>query len=286
MRVTARFILTMLCAAFLQRLSLAAPARVTPPMPFSFPTNSAQSFDPVERTMAAAQVLESAVVSLKPGVWRRIALIKSAIQPRLLRAQEDWQENEGDGQPQRIQRALYLADQIILKVRPGTGLEPLKQRLSPLNMRVADNLAEDLWTVRLGQADLASIARGLELLETMTDMIEAVEADGVGFGAGTPNDTYFGEQWGWNNIGQFGGTTDADVDAPEFWDLIESAPGVVIAVLDSGMNFTHPDLLGIAWQNPGEIPDDGVDNDGNGRIDDVNGWDFTNADNDPTDDHG
>jgi hypothetical protein len=191
MRLTERFVLTMLCIAYLPRIGLAAPASVTPPVPSSFPTNSAQSFDPMERTMAAAQVLETAVVSLKPGVWRRMRLIKSAIQPRLLRAQEDWQENASNGQPERIQRALYLADQIILKVRPGTGLEPLKQRLSPLNMRVAENLAKDLWRVRLAQADLASIARSLELLEAMTDIVEAMEADGVGFGAGTPNDTYF-----------------------------------------------------------------------------------------------
>jgi subtilisin family serine protease len=101
-----------------------------------------------------------------------------------------------------------------------------------------------------------------------------------------PNDPDFGSLWGLHNTGQSGGVADADIDAPEAWDLRTDASSVVVAVLDSGVEFGHPDLTDNRWVNPGETPGDGVDNDGNGRIDDVNGWDFLNNDNIPNDANG
>jgi subtilisin family serine protease len=68
------------------------------------------------------------------------------------------------------------------------------------------------------------------------------------------------------------------------WDFRRTSPNIVVAVLDTGITLNHTDLSGNLWVNPGEVPGDGIDNDGNGRIDDINGWDFVNKDNDPTDD--
>ena len=103
---------------------------------------------------------------------------------------------------------------------------------------------------------------------------------------GFPNDPNFSSQWGMNNTGQTGGTTDADIDAPEAWAITAGDSSIVVAVLDTGVDYTHPDLAANIWTNPGEIAGDGIDNDGNGFIDDVHGWDFQNEDNDPMDDHG
>ena len=101
-----------------------------------------------------------------------------------------------------------------------------------------------------------------------------------------PNDPQFGNCWGLNNTGQaiLGsvGTNDADIDAPEAWCLRTDASAVVIAVIDSGCLKTHQDLVGNIWQNPAD-PVNGVDDDGNGLIDDINGWDYLAGDNDPED---
>jgi subtilisin family serine protease len=101
-----------------------------------------------------------------------------------------------------------------------------------------------------------------------------------------PNDPSFGTLWGLHNTGQSGGTADADIDAPEAWDLTTGSSSVVVAVLDTGVDFSHPDLSGRQWVNPGEIPANGIDDDGNGFIDDLNGWDFFDGDADPTDTEG
>lgn len=100
-----------------------------------------------------------------------------------------------------------------------------------------------------------------------------------------PNDPYFEYQWALHNTGQLGGTQDADIDAPEAWDITQGSNEVVVAVIDTGVDYTHEDLAANMWQNPGEIPDNNIDDDGNGYVDDIYGIDTYNDDSDPMDDH-
>ena len=181
---------------------------------------------------------------------------------------------------------MYLADQLIARLEHGVTIRELADRLQSLKMRVQEEIADGVVTLRLASAELNAVPQAMKEANSLSDLVRFVEPDGVGFGAGVPNDPNFIDQWGLNNTGQSSGVVDADVDAPEFWDIMQQAKGIVIAVLDSGLNYTHPDLQGIAWVNPGEISGDGLDNDASGKVDDVKGWDFVNADNDPTDDHG
>jgi subtilisin family serine protease len=106
----------------------------------------------------------------------------------------------------------------------------------------------------------------------------------------TPNDSDFTRLWGLHNTGQnvneTNGTIDADIDAPEAWDVTTGSSDVVVAVVDSGVDINHPDLQPNIWTNPGETPDNGIDDDANGYIDDVSGWDFSFNDNDPRDANG
>jgi len=80
-----------------------------------------------------------------------------------------------------------------------------------------------------------------------------------------------GKQWGIENGGQLGGIEGSDVSADEAWDIANDASGIIVAILDSGIRYTHEDLAANMWVNPGEIPDNGIDDDGNGYIDDVHG---------------
>lgn len=103
----------------------------------------------------------------------------------------------------------------------------------------------------------------------------------------TPNDPDFYLQWGLDNTGEDGSVIDADIDAPEAWAVTTGGSENVVAVIDTGVDISHPDLQDNIWTNLDEIPNNGEDDDGNGYVDDVNGWDFANNDNtvyDPADD--
>ncbi len=98
-------------------------------------------------------------------------------------------------------------------------------------------------------------------------------------------DPLFGRQWSLSNTAQTGGEAGADIDALRAWEISRGSRKVVVAVIDTGIDYTHPDLAANAWRNPGEVQD-GVDNDGNGYIDDLYGWNFYSQKSDPKDDHG
>lgn len=94
----------------------------------------------------------------------------------------------------------------------------------------------------------------------------------------TPNDTSYPDLWGLHNTGQTGGVDDADIDAPEAWGTTIGSASTVVAVIDTGTQISHPDLRGNVWTNTDEIPGNRVDDDRNGYVDDVHGWDFINDD--------
>lgn len=104
-----------------------------------------------------------------------------------------------------------------------------------------------------------------------------------------PDDARFGQLWGLHNTGQLvnaaSGPPDADIDAPEAWDLTTGDSDVVVAVSDSGVAYDHPDLAPNIWRNVGEVAGNGLDDDRNGYVDDVRGWDAYDHDADPRDLH-
>lgn len=111
----------------------------------------------------------------------------------------------------------------------------------------------------------------------------------------TVTDPLYGELWGLKNTGQVisgvAGTPGIDINVENAWNITKGSSDIVVAIIDTGIDITHPDLVNNIWVNPGEISGDGIDNDGNGYVDDVNGWDFYNTDNtvfDPLDgdEHG
>ncbi len=179
----------------------------------------------------------------------------------------------------------FVPDEVIVKLRPGIASSEVRNLQDKLNASVIDStktLGIELW-----EMDGMSVEEAIAIYGR-DPAVEYIEPNTTVFATETfPNDPSFEQLWGLNNTGQTGGVPDADIDAPEAWD-IQTGNDVVIGVIDSGVDYTHPDLQDNIWTNPGEIPDDGIDNDGNGFVDDFYGYDFVNEDGDPFDDesHG
>ena len=117
-----------------------------------------------------------------------------------------------------------------------------------------------------------------------------VEPSPVRYPSRNPDDARYldGTLWGLRNIGVLGGVVGSDINARQAWDITIGSTNVIVAVNDTGIRYTHQDLASQMWRNPGEIPGNGIDDDGNGYIDDVFGTDILNGTGDPMDfdDHG
>lgn len=154
------------------------------------------------------------------------------------------------------------------------------------------SLGGSAWAARdLGEGFFSLSAPGATVQDVTswaatTPGVASIEPDFLLASRAIPNDTSFSQLWGLHNTGQAGGTVDADIDAPAAWDITTGSRSVVVAVIDTGIDTSHPDLAANIWRNPGETPGNGIDDDRNGFIDDVHGWDFANGDSNPMDDNG
>ncbi len=128
-----------------------------------------------------------------------------------------------------------------------------------------------------------------------TGLFEYVEPDYIGYGGGQmrvllrPNDAHYDRQWGLSNDGSFSlspATAGADIQMEDAWNIEQGSSDITVAILDSGIKLDHPEFDGRMWTNASEIAGNGMDDDNNGFVDDVNGWDFAYTDNDPDDAYG
>ncbi|WRH68664.1 MAG: S8 family serine peptidase [Planktothrix sp. GU0601_MAG3] len=196
----------------------------------------------------------------------------------------------------------FSSDRVIIKLNPTTNsseITNLQADIGVIKVTQASQLGIDIWQIPSGTVEQTISAYKddprIEYIEpdyiiTLEDIQEPSPTEEklatITPQATTPNDPGYSQLWGLNNTGQSGGTPDADIDAPEAWDIQKGNQNLVIGVIDTGVDYNHPDLVGNIWANPGEIPGDGIDNDNNGYIDDTRGWDFANNDNNPMDGNG
>ncbi len=183
--------------------------------------------------------------------------------------------------PVGFARAALASDSVNVRWRPGVSAGQVAAAARSMGFTVEGRGASG-WTkvetpAGVSAEVLATSLRRAGLVEKATPAKPLQPAD-----LPIPNDPLYPTQWALENTGQPGtmgpGTADADIDAPEAWLTTTGSSDVVVAVVDTGINWNHPDLKSNIWTNPGEIPGNFVDDDGNGYEDDVHGFDFYNYD--------
>jgi len=222
------------------------------------------------------------------GVFRRVTIVQPSTLPYPVRIEEKIQRDLTTGEETLLARLEMVANHLIVKLRPNHPIDALKAAVTAIGGNVGTYLGgQRLYLVYLPHSDADGVPNAIEALSAAGLPVEYAEPDYIVRALATiPNDPDFGSLWGLNNTGQQNGLEDADIDAPEAWDIIRDAEEVIVAVIDTGVRYTHEDLAANMWVNPGEVPADGIDNDGNGYIDDVHGINAILDNGDPLDDVG
>ena len=185
----------------------------------------------------------------------------------------------------------YKEGELIVMLDENVEVEIFINNFEDINLRPKQILFKDynIWLLEYDQSKSQPV-------EALLSVMRKPEVKVVQFNhyiqlrQTIPNDPQFGTQWGFHNTGQSGGTPDADIDAPEAWDISTGGvtslgDSVVVAVIDNGFYLSHQDLN--FWRNWEEIPNNNIDDDGNGYIDDVNGWNaYNNSGNITSSTHG
>jgi subtilisin family serine protease len=179
---------------------------------------------------------------------------------------------------------VFVSGEILIKMKPHRSMVAAQQLLQTKTLRLMDVSPRS-------QLMRVAVPPGQEAVQIAAfaarSDVEFVGYNYLIYALDAPNDPDFGQQWSLHNTGPIasGFLPDADIDAPEAWNIFTGNGNTVIAIVDTGVDYTHPDLAANIWTNPNEIAGNSLDDDNNGFVDDIRGYDFYNNDNDPYDDH-
>lgn len=273
--------------------AVAKPAQATSPEPAAAPAHESR---PAPALLAGATRLETRVQPLpdtKQVRERRLWQVPHFKYP-LIR-EEILREAEGG---RVLDRQFVVADHALMKFPAGMTTDQVQTWAEKRGWKL--RRSQVLSGIHLVAVN-SQKAPALEAVEQLIASFEAdfpadpdgappahhAEPDSLVFAeTAPPNDPSYAQLWGLHNTGSEGGYEDADIDAPEAWAIHKGSRAVVVGVIDSGLDIHHPDLAANVWRNPDEIPGNGLDDDGNGYVDDLHGWDFYSGDALPNDDDG
>ena len=206
---------------------------------------------------------------------RTIRLLEGRDGDRPIRVEEQWLLN-GHGSWVLVSQQAMVADRLLVSADDRETRTEVAMVAAAAGYKVAPaGRHASFLKVELPTPDLSKFDQAQALMRSELDEHVIVEPDYLFFPDVLPNDTWINAQWAAQRM-----------ELPLAWAMETGTSEVVVAVLDSGIDFGHPDLTENIWVNPGEIADNGVDDDQNGFVDDVSGWDFHDEDNDPADEAG
>lgn len=206
----------------------------------------------------------------------------------------------------------YVPNEVLVKFKKDVSRYFIREAINSVQGKIITYLGKEISTSVWDSSDLSLRSFRLDpdllhikvpeaigteqaiYLLNQNPNVEYAEKNGILHMVIEPDDPYFEDQyqWGLHNTGQEGGKVDADIDAPEAWDIFTGSSDIVVAVIDTGVDYGHIDFKDLEgnmvniWTNEDEIPYNNIDDDNNGFKDDIHGWDFVKDDNTPEDING
>ncbi len=219
------------------------------------------------------------------GRFERTLILKTNFVHPLIRVEQSFQLKPSQRKAQLIGSRAMVADHILVRVDPSQS-DAFEKAIVAKGLKTRQRFGnQGLALVEFNGLELTNMRQVMSLLNQGLVGVQSCEKDHLIQALSSPADPDFNKLWGLNNDGSSGGSADSDIDAPEAWGITKGSRAVTVGVIDTGIDLQHPDLIDNLWVNPNEIPDNSIDDDGNGYIDDVHGYDFINNDPNPDDDN-
>ena len=265
-------------------------------LPLTVIPNNVTSGSPLMGNGLPAEVRKGRILEQRESVAsaigqkRRATVYETTFKYPFLRVEEMLGRDAATGKEQTLTRSVMVADHVLVRLQNGAQEAQLLSHVASLGLSIRRHLPNSaLYLIAFPNHSVAEFDRVMTAFEQSPGPTVYAEPDFIAQASVDPlipNDPSFASQWALHNTGQSGGVSGADIKAPEAWNTTTGNSDIVVAVIDTGVDYTHPDLAANIWSNPGETAGDGIDDDHDGYIDDVRGWNFYAGTNDPMDDHG
>jgi len=243
-----------------------------PEAPVQVVSASGDRFQPVDESL----ILDQRITTVSKDQKKRELLVNAGGKYPFHRVEETLRKNDGADTYTIISRTEMVANHVLVKLQEGRSEADLQAMLQKYDVSIQRELTlPGHYIVNLKAPTLDAVPEALSVFAAEMAVLAYVEPDYFSRITTVPNDTRWSDMWGMVKINATGA-----------WDVTTGSTNVIVAIIDTGIDLTHPDLVSNLWKNVSEANGlSGIDDDGNGRIDDTNGWDFVNNDNNPTDDN-